>query len=399
MVQLNFDIEKIFRRGVWVLTLGFILSGAVVGVFLFRSKEWTLEKEVKREIKENPSFCTIPLEMKGEEISIPLPNLLSEFSFYFAPSRPGGSFSRDLFFLRLKKGGAVRLVSLPERVYFRYAKGLQFAEQAGPFWIAFSKQGDGFVSASVFLINSLGQEEERGSFMLRIEESPQRVAGEFPEGSPFRILGEGRWIGQDLFLKKYGAKESLFRLELGSLGKEEVFSLQPGDFLVWKENRWISTSFPETEEGPLAQFVISDDKMALFQGWVQDEYVRFSLLFTSPPSLKPKGEDFLSAVRVRSEKQISCMLDRQCFVLRLGDWVLKTENRWKVLRKTEEKEAYTQGKLAGELFVFDRIDVKGGQKVICGSLFNPIRSQFVSIEIAAHTQSLEAVRLGKGKNR
>jgi len=399
MVQLDFDIEKIFRRGFFVLALGFLLSFVVVGIFVFRPSEEIFERQEREEKSLASSPLVISLDRAGETISIPLPNLVSELSLSLVLPRPSENSSQDLFLLRLKKGGASRLITLPEKVYFAYDRGLQFREEAGPFWVEFSKKGDGLILASVGLIHSLKMEEERGSFVLRVEESPQRAVTEFVEASPFRLFGEGKWIGPDLFLKKYGNKKSLFRFELGSSEKGEIISLNPNDFLVWKEGRWSFTTSPSSEDGPIAQLVSSDDRSSLFQGWIGDEYVRFSLFFSPPAPLKTKGEDFLSAIRIRSEKQISCMLDRQCFVLRIGDWVLKTENRWKVLRKKEEKESYAQGKLAGELFVFDRIETKGGQKIICGSLFNQIRSHLLPIEIAVHTQGPEAARLSRGKSR
>src|SRR5690606_31598397 len=108
-----------------------------------------------------------------------------------------------------------------------------------------------------------------------------------------------------------------------------------------------------------------------------------ALSLASGPQFKLRGEDLFSMVRIRSEKQISCMLEKQCMVLKLGDWVLKTTGRWKILRKKDEKEAFLNGKLFGELFILDQILQKQGQKMIAGRLFNPGRTQVVSIELAA----------------
>jgi hypothetical protein len=72
-------------------------------------------------------------------------------------------------------------------------------------------------------------------------------------------------------------------------------------------------------------------------------------------------------------------------ILKVGDWALKTGGRWKVLRKEEEKNAFLTGKLFGELFAFDQIGQKQGQKVIQGRLFNPGRTQVVAVELAAQS--------------
>ena len=98
------------------------------------------------------------------------------------------------------------------------------------------------------------------------------------------------------------------------------------------------------------------------------------------------------------------MLEKQCLILRSGDWVFKGESRWKILRKKEEREAYLRGTWIGELFVFDRIEAKNGQKVVQGSLFNPGRSQVVPIEISVNaqrkgSQSKDSPPLRKGKGK
>ena len=72
-------------------------------------------------------------------------------------------------------------------------------------------------------------------------------------------------------------------------------------------------------------------------------------------------------------------------VLKTGDWVLKTNGRWKILRKKDEKDAFLNGKLFGELFILEQISQKQGQKMIQGRLFNPGRTQVVSIEMPAQS--------------
>ena len=76
------------------------------------------------------------------------------------------------------------------------------------------------------------------------------------------------------------------------------------------------------------------------------------------------------------------MMEKQCLILRASDWVLKTNGRWKVLRKKEEKEAYLGGKTLGELFLFEKIESKQGQKTVVGYLFNPEKSSMLPIELA-----------------
>ncbi len=89
-----------------------------------------------------------------------------------------------------------------------------------------------------------------------------------------------------------------------------------------------------------------------------------------------------------------CTAVKRCWAAVLGSIGRKGTSRWKVLRKQEEKDAYLQGKLVGEIFVFDRLESKGGQKVLQGHLFNLERSQVLPIEIAAGSQG----KNGQGKD-
>lgn len=81
------------------------------------------------------------------------------------------------------------------------------------------------------------------------------------------------------------------------------------------------------------------------------------------------------------------MMEKQCMVLKVGDWVLKSGGKWRILRKKDEHDALLNGKLSGELFVFEQISQNQGQKSIRGRLFNEGRSQAVVIEaLAASTR-------------
>ena len=73
-------------------------------------------------------------------------------------------------------------------------------------------------------------------------------------------------------------------------------------------------------------------------------------------------------------------------ILKTGDWVIKKENRWKILKKKEDRDALLCGKLVGELFVFEKIDMRGGQKFVQGLLFNVGRTQAAPIEMAVTGQ-------------
>ena len=172
-------------------------------------------------------------------------------------------------------------------------------------------------------------------------------------------------------------------MELGSSTLECSFK----DWLVFKEGKWNKViDLKDIEQLPIAHLKGATPLGLEIEGWEGSSHIRMKLapVFSAP--LKMKGEELFTQLRVRSEKQVSCMLDKQCLILRPNDWILKTQGRWKILRKTEEKNGFLEGKLLGEVFVLDRIETKGPTKNIAGHYFSATRSQMVPIEYVQKMQ-------------
>lgn len=389
-----------------ILLSGAIIASVFAGILLYDSSGTQPYTGKPETVLQSRQPIGIPFDLVEGAISLPMPNIEGDLSVIFDPPRPSitGS-SAPSYSVRLKKTGQMRHVSLPVRIDFRYEKGLQFADQKGLFWVDLQPVNPDQILAHVFMNDVPGSSGEVGSFYVTSEESPIRSAHDFAEGSPFRILATSKLLGKDLFLGKYKEGDLVQRIELPGLLKGEIIPLKEGDLLSWKEGAWCKIqTLTENEKSLIARVVSFDERTLLFEAWGLDEYVRFSVSSSQLIPYKTKGDEFISSVRIRSEKQISCMMEKQCFVLRVGDWVLKEDNRWKILRKAEEQEAYLQGKLEGELFVFDRIELKGGQKTLHGYLFNVGRSQMIPIDVVAHSpkkqgQSKEIAQDRKGKGK
>lgn len=222
-------------------------------------------------------------------------------------------------------------------------------------------------------------------FLAFPQECPIQTAQEFAEGTPFRILAEGKWWGKDLFREKFGDGLSSERLEIGLVSQADLVELSEGEWLAWQDGHWQKYSCVlDGKIKPIARIQSVQGKSLYLEGWDKERHVRLCLNPALGPSVKIRGEDLFSSIRIRSEKQISCMLEKQCLILKIGDWVLKTNGRWRILRKKEERESYLNGILAGDLFVFEKIEMKQGQKSIQGQLFNTGRSQVFPIEMTAH---------------
>lgn len=372
---LHFQPERIAWIGSLLLAAGFIISLPFL---------WTMQTVQsvplgeKREKMTHPEEYTFSLNLSPKLPGLSIPDLQGKMTCSFDPPRPDGIQDKKRILVRLTQTGESKRAPLPCRIDLEYqGDQLRFAKDGSLFWMELASLPNGQIEATGWISDDIAQPV--GQFRISGQDCPIQEAGEFLEGSPFRILATAKWWGRDLFR---GTAVSGERIEV-----EDMLELCESDWLIWKEGKWRRGSAPD-KELPIARIQSVNPKQLVLEGWDADGHTRIGLQLATSPPFKVKGEELFSAIRVRSEKQISCMLEKQCLVLKTGDWVLKTGGRWKILRKKEERDAFLNGKLFGELFILEQILQKQGQKMIQGRLFNPGRTQVVSIEMAAQGRKL-----------
>ena len=188
----------------------------------------------------------------------------------------------------------------------------------------------------------------------------------------YKTLQAGAVWPQDRFLSGWGGDEMR---ELAKQTKvcvgEALFFLRCGQCLGWNGEKWVS----ETQEGmPLAQLVRSVNG-AEFQVWDESgftvERVRLPL--------KGNGEflfdlgAYMSAPRLRSKLEVSCLLGKRRVVIREGDWWIRTDEKWRQIRTAADFEAVLYHRLAGELCLFETVEVLQAKVVIRGHVFDRMR--------------------------
>ena len=371
---LHFYPERITWIGIFVLGFGLFL--VFPSLFLMQTIDSPyIAYKTKRFEKQLESY-DFSLGLKDDPPILPLPDLNGEMAFSFDPPRPDQETSGKRLMVRLQKSGEMKKVFLPCRLDLAYdGKILVFSGENSPLWVELSLSENGLIESQASI--RAMDEIETTVRLDRIQagESPVQSIHEFSGSSPFRILAESKWWGKDQFHPNTSGE----RIEFPD---GPLLEIHPGNWLVFREGRWEKSSEIDSEL-PIAHIQVNTPNGLILEGWDSNGHVRLNVPYAVGPPFKIKAEELFTSVRFRSEKQISCTMDKQCLVLKVSDWVLKTGSRWKVLRKQEDKDAYFNGELLGELFVFDQITQRQGKKLVLGRLFNLGRTQMKNIELAA----------------
>jgi len=320
-----------------------------------------------------------------------MPSLQDEMLISLSPPRPGIDLPKPVTHIRLKTAQQSRRVVLPSRIYlcFNDQGVLCFQDEAGPFWIDLSLEEKDNLIAKVMVV--VGNEEIQQAFFSRkADQPPLQKAEEFSPGSPLRVLAETHWLGADIVAN---LNSSLLkqRLEIGS----SFLDLGETDWICWSNGKWIKADPAADRDLITARIRSISSQMLEWDVW-DDVHTRLAIALQAPPPVHFKVEEWMSSLRIRSEKQVSCIIEKQSFILRLGDWVLKENGHWRILRKSDDRQQFVEGKRTGDLFILEKIDNK--QKNIKGKLFLANRTQSVTIEAVASNPKHEKKRLPSQAN-
>lgn len=227
---------------------------------------------------------------------------------------------------------------------------------------------------------------------------PQWELGGVRVDSSLLVRQKAKWIGRDHFLEIHGGSDFAT-----CIGKERIDFAQndatascfvgEGDFLIWKDDRWVKPAEGEdTKRYNLLMVKKIDDKVMTFEAWdtVGRRNVMINLLKTKDPTGFPNIEQEFSFVGAKTWAQFITECRGQRQVLRPNDWLIFTENEWRVLASEEEIDNYVAQKLQGPLFIIDKMSKEGGRQVLTGHIFNSSRTEMRDVELPQVSSSLLA---------
>lgn len=331
------------------------------------------EKEEERSLNPNHSFFL------REKMVLEFPDFENEIDFYHVSPRPDQIHSSP-YILKLKKSQSKKSISYGEKIYLSHneKQGLSISNNPGAFWLILQEERP---PACRIQIDS-PDETKVPSTILHFPVTFQKCLGcSIREHPSFLKLGQAKLWGADRLLDN----PSPFRLEIQGKTGAYLCSIEEGALLYGQDDVWVplkTDDFSLTRKKPLARIYKNSERSLEIEGWDEtgEKYYTFSLFPISVPTLNVKNEEWMSSIRMKTQKKISCLLERQKMVLKAGDWLVKCSGKWKLLKNEREiQEIYDRSDQ--ELFIFDAIETRNGIKYIRGRLFYAMRTQCLTIEI------------------
>jgi hypothetical protein len=330
-----------------------------------------------------------PLSLNGFKQKLAFPDMSLEVVLLAKNSRPIGK--KEDFLLSLRSSGKEYKAKKGEQIFLNCeamsgnsAPVYYFSDKKTPLWIKpLSCEGDKVLLEVGLFMPSKDSEmfqEEKVRFVLQ-EVKGSTSSKAFP---PFvEKLKSAKLWGRDVVLQRFAHNVGLEvrdKIKLEIPGEKTIFCfLGKNDILKWDGANWTpDLFFYEEYEGPIAQVRNVTPKSIEIDVWEAEGFDFFPVRLELQGG---RGEMHLgphfhpTAIRLKSGKQVSCCFGKKRFMLKEGDWILKTPRGFRNLRRDSDREEYLSHKLQGELFIFDALVGDQGKFMMKGFLIDEMRTQ------------------------
>ncbi len=395
----KFTIDQLFRYARFVICFALISSLLLIYFLSFwnRKEEGILsapethfsDPAANRALSYG-AIGTEALALNSAHLSSFSPNLSEEILILARNSRPDVHNKEASILIRLKTSQQERLVWDNTPIFLN----CQTNEEGNVETLSFSAEPTSLWIKPVVLDNDrilieMGKGEDKGQFVVQASAELGARARTLMKGDVAYIqnLKQAKCWGFDTLMQHYGGEEykslqGKQKIEFPSLGG--VCFVGAGDYLVWDRDRWQMVPFEKIPRDlPIAHVKSVSSKGVEIEAWDASGFqmARIKLEPEHANKLNYKMENLPSSIRIRTSTQVTCALGRRRLILREGDWLLRTSNGWRNLRKLSEIEDCIQHKIRGELFIFDNLEKEQGRVTLKGHLFDEMRTQIQPIAI------------------
>ncbi|MCH9630096.1 MAG: hypothetical protein S4CHLAM37_00890 [Chlamydiia bacterium] len=390
-----FSLLSILKKvSLFFVVLSLVLA-SISALYLLRAKDQTViaNNEVSEllnasEVKEAKEFSFDAIKLDKDFATLFERDLNSDLSFLGKNSRPDALSRNSKALIQLKESDEQRIVEEGEKVYFRYKEGaLSFSEVATPLWVKVKGIGNSlFLDSKVVVASEESEQVFQESAKLELVKR-NYVPSQDAIPYYFESLSSATWLVPDKFFQLYGGadyqdKKGAYRLKLTPGGSfcfvkdQDLLYYNGKDWLLAKENQDVSNY-------PIAEVKINSQSRLALRVWDKSGMLERLHTFSCDklPAFNLRVDEIFSKIRPRSKSQVTCKVAGKTAMLKNGDWLLKKENHWKLLRTYDEIQRYLQYELEGELFVFDQIEKNESNPIFKGHLFDTMRTQMQVVRI------------------
>ncbi|MCB1110781.1 MAG: hypothetical protein KDK64_07335 [Chlamydiia bacterium] len=317
-----------------------------------------------------------PFEVDSELQRFPFPDLSDQLQIL---SR--SQYQETQYLLALRGAQMKKVVHSGEKLYLTYENDqLVFSDVSSPLWVKVLASGEGrtTLEMGVDVISQEGKTLLSQAREVAIGENEKPFKKEDISDAmllkALEALGEARWWAPDRLFERYEGEEyqiykGLERLEIPG---EQILFAEEGKWFVWKEDRW-----KVGKEQGLPSALVREVSPYKMEWDVWDgrglEWTRLTFHRERVRPLTVRMEEVLTRLRQRTSTRISCRIDNRATILKVGDWLFRTERGWHTVKSSYEVDAIVKFKVMGELFIFDGLEKQEGKEVFCGTLFDPMR--------------------------
>lgn len=412
IVPNRFNVERMLILAIkasWLLTLFLCFFYAICTAISFHREKYGQEV-LKKEVPSFPRGIPIPLEKIGQgPLSLQssrrkamLPDMSREIALLAKNIRPDRNTKEIGFLLSLKSSQVEQKVKNGQLVFLSCDSSsggsspvYRFSERKTPLWIrpSYLDRNKVLLEVGLFMPSQESEAflEEKAQFVL--QEEGGLYSDRFEKELWFSSLAQAKLWGQDVMFSKFGGqKYSKWRNKMkvevpGKSGSVFCF-LEAGDYLAWNEGKWVPVESAEKAQGkPLAQVKSLSVRDLELEVWNEDGFYPQSIKLELQSGFKGKSlkpDQLPQNARMKTLRQVSCSFAKRRYVLKQGDWIVKTKRGWKVLKRSVDVESYLHHILCGELCIFESLVREHGKLCMKGYWIDEMRTE-------AHPFSLPVV--------
>lgn len=403
IVPNRFNVERIIAYAIkasWLLTLFLCFFYAICTVVSYHQEKYGKET-CKKEVSSFSRLGAIPLEKIGQgPLSLQsskrktmLPDMSREIALLAKNIRPDRNAKEIDFLLSLRSSQVDQKIKNGQLVFLSCdsssggtAPVYRFSERKTPLWIrpSYLDRNKVLLEVGLFMPSQESEAflEEKAQFVLQEEEGGQ--SNLFEKELWFASLAQAKLWGHDVMFAKFGGQkyskwQNKMKVEIPGKSGSAFCFLEVGDYLVWSDGKWVPVESAEKALGkPLAQVKSLSVRDLELEVWNEDGFYPQSVKLELQSVFKNKAlkSDHLPQnARMKTPRQVSCSFAKRRYVLKQGDWIVKTKRGWKVLKRSVDVEDYLHHILCGELCIFESLVREHGKLCMKGYWVDEMRTE------------------------